>query len=126
MSPEYARHQLGRTAEQLAEQFLQERGFQTITRNLRTPFGEIDLICRRQRLLVFVEVRCRSQAAFMHPVESLTYAKLQRFRRSAQFYLRQHGRSQPYSAMRFDAICVTGKANPTVEHFEDIVAVAEF
>ncbi len=49
----------GRRAERLVGWYLALKGFRTLARNLRTPFGEIDLVVRRGNLVVLVEVKAR-------------------------------------------------------------------
>ena len=54
----------GQHAEDLAAAFLQHHGLELLERNYRCRFGEIDLIARDGKTLVFVEVRMRSSASF--------------------------------------------------------------
>jgi len=56
---------LGRWGEEEAARFLCRLGMKIVERNLRTPVGEIDLIARHGRLLVFVEVKTRRSDAFI-------------------------------------------------------------
>lgn len=50
----------GRLGEQLAARHLEDQGYRCVARNLRTRFGEIDVLLRRRRLYVAVEVKTRS------------------------------------------------------------------
>lgn len=52
----------GRRAEWLALIWLMAKGYWPLARNLRTPFGEIDLVVRRRRTVVLVEVKARGDA----------------------------------------------------------------
>ena len=61
----------GAQAERLAEQFLQGQGLVCIERNYRCAAGEIDLIMRDGNMLVFVEVRLRSNRFFTQAAESV-------------------------------------------------------
>ena len=65
----------GAEAEQLAARHLQGSGLHVIERNFRVRGGEIDLICRDGRPLVFVEVRLRSRGDFGGAAASITAAK---------------------------------------------------
>ena len=65
----------GAQAELLAEHFLQQQGLFCIERNYRCAAGEIDLIMRDQNMLVFVEVRLRSNRFFAQAAESVNYRK---------------------------------------------------
>jgi putative endonuclease len=57
--PEDPRRRLGAKGERLAAQHLEARGFQVIASNFRTRFGELDLVARDERFLVFCEVKTR-------------------------------------------------------------------
>ena len=61
--------------EKIAKQFLEQAGLKTITANFRSRFGEIDLIMRDGRTLVFVEVRFRKTISHGSAEESVTHAK---------------------------------------------------
>ena len=51
--------QRGRRAENIAAMFLRLKGYTILDRRCRTPFGEIDIIARRGKTIVFVEVKAR-------------------------------------------------------------------
>ena len=110
---------LGRWGEAAASRFLQRCGYRIVARNLRTPVGEIDIIARDRRLLLFVEVKTRRSAAFGAPAEAVGPTKQRQILRAAQWYLADHppGRLQP----RFDVIAVMpGPAGePDCEHIEN-------
>jgi putative endonuclease len=99
--------QRGRRAEILACRYLERQGLSLIKRNFHCKCGEIDLIMREANSLVFVEVRYRSSQQFGTAVETILPDKMQRLRRSAEFFLQQHTRfDELYS--RFDVIGITG------------------
>ena len=95
------RSEAGAKAEQLAADFLSARGLTILRRNVRTRFGELDLIARDGDTLVFVEVRLRQKQAFGGAAASITPAKQARMIASARIYLASL-RSEP--ACRFDAV----------------------
>jgi putative endonuclease len=83
--------------------FLRTRGYRVLYRNYRTERGEIDLICRHGRVLVFVEVRTRDRVDFGRPAESIGPAKQEALRYAAERYLAQlDDRATIYH--RFDAV----------------------
>jgi putative endonuclease len=53
------RQTLGAKGERLAAQHLEARGYEVVARNFRTRFGELDLVARDERFLVFCEVKTR-------------------------------------------------------------------
>ncbi len=95
---------LGKWGEDEAAAYLRRRGMKILERNLRTPVGEIDLIVRQGKTLVFVEVKTRSSAAFGSPLEAVGPTKQRQILRAAQWYLGDgKGRGlQP----RFDVVAV--------------------
>jgi len=97
---------LGAEAEQLAAKYLQQQGLIMLTSNYRCKFGEIDLVMRDAKTLVFIEVRLRSNVSFGGGAASITKSKQQKLARTAEHYLQQYGNS----ACRFDAV-VMNKAD---------------
>ena len=91
----------GALAEQQAEQYLQSRGLELVSRNYRSRFGEIDLIMRDGTSLVFVEVRMRRNAGFGGAAASINAQKQQRLILTAHQYLAGLSHTPP---CRFDAI----------------------
>jgi putative endonuclease len=94
----------GREAEALAARHLERRGLREIQRNFRIRGGEIDLICRDGKTLVFVEVRQRSRADFGGAGASITAGKRRRIVLAAQHYLL----AQPDCDCRFDCVLIDG------------------
>ena len=77
---------LGRLGERLAAAHLERSGYQIRARNVRSPYGEIDLIAGRDEWLIFVEVRARQGDSFGDPVETLGPRKQARLRATALDY----------------------------------------
>lgn len=102
---------LGSEAEQVAATYLQQKGLILLENNYRCRFGEVDLIMRDGKTLVFVEVRLRSNSSFGGAGMSITGSKQQKLTRTAEHYLQQHGSS----SCRFDAILMT---KPDIESIE--------
>jgi len=107
--------QRGALAEDAAAAFLASQGLQLLERNYHCRFGEIDLILRDGRTVVFVEVRYRGSKAFGGAGESITSAKREKLLRAARHYL---ARNESYPACRFDAVLLSGD-NPDVEWIRD-------
>jgi putative endonuclease len=106
---------LGRWGEEEAARFLQRLGLKIVERNLRTPVGEIDIIARQGKTLVFVEVKTRRSDAFGTPQEAVGPTKQRQIIRAAQWFLGDgKGRGlQP----RFDVVAVRpGPQGARVEH----------
>jgi putative endonuclease len=102
----------GQIGEKVAVNFLKEQGYEILTVNFKNNsgrrLGEIDIIAREKstRQIVFVEVKTRDFQKYQNtlPEENITYSKLRKLERIAQFYLRiSHLSTDNY---RFDAISV--------------------
>ena len=92
---------LGDRGEQAAAEYLQRKGYAICERNFRVPVGEIDIIARKEGVLVFVEVKTRRSLRFGRPAAAVGWQKQQRIIRAAAWYL-QGKQQQP--ACRFDVI----------------------
>ncbi len=109
---------LGSWGEAAAADYLRGRGMKILERNLRTPLGELDLVARQGKTLVFVEVKTRRGSAFGTPQEAVGPRKQRQILKAAQWYLAQgKGRGlQP----RFDVVAILLAAGGvTVEHIPD-------
>ncbi|MDQ6798839.1 MAG: YraN family protein [Actinomycetota bacterium] len=98
---------LGRRGEDLAAGWYEGHGYAVVARNWRCRAGEIDLIVRRSGVVVFCEVKTRSNGAFGTPAEAVTGAKQARVRRLACRWLA----GQPADRggrIRFDVAAVVG------------------
>ena len=92
----------GREAEARAAHYLERCGQRVVERNFRVRGGEIDLICRDGRTLVFVEVRQRSRGDFGGAAASITASKRRRIVLAAQHYLL----GKPPCDCRFDCVLI--------------------
>jgi putative endonuclease len=111
-----ARQRLGQRGEELAALHLIELGFEIVARNARVGRCELDLIATRGRLVVFCEVRARSSALLIEPVESIDPAKIARVRRAAAQWLAAQGAR--FEQIRFDAASVVMSEPPRLTYFE--------
>ena len=104
---------LGSKAEDAATAFLKQKGYQIVERNVKTLFGEIDIIAKEKGTICFVEVRSRSSTGIIHPFESITHAKRQKLRHLALGYLQEHELLN--ADARFDVVAVIPKENGQFE-----------
>ncbi len=93
----------GQQAEHSAEAHLSRAGLQTLARNWRARGGELDLVMRDGEMLVFVEVRARSSAAFGGAAGSITASKQRRVINAAKQFLMKHQEHVEREA-RFDVV----------------------
>jgi putative endonuclease len=104
------RQRIGRAAEDLVAARLAASGWEVVERNARTRHGELDIVARDGRTLVFVEVkagRAGSPYGPERPVLAVNRRKQQRIRRLATSWMAAHRDLPRYAEIRFDAIGVT-------------------
>ncbi len=98
---------LGAQGEEQAAAYLTKKGHRILARNFRTPGGELDIVSRIGKMLVFTEVKQRSYMAFGGPLGAVTVAKRRRIARTAAAFIKSH-KSVTYDEIRFDVICILG------------------
>lgn len=84
---------------------LSQAGYRIVTRNLRLPGGEIDLVCRDGSTIVFVEVKARWSQRFGSALSAVDARKRRTLRRLAADYLQIVAPNAPY---RFDIVAMDG------------------
>jgi putative endonuclease len=118
---------VGRFGEQCAAEHLSGLGCEILDRNWRVggaggdrpAAGELDLVVRDGRAVVFVEVKTRSGGGFGTPVESVTAEKVRRIRRLAVRWLEAHPEHTP-APVRFDVVGVLrGRNGVEVRHLRN-------
>ena len=102
----------GEITENLACQYLENKGFKLLETNFYCRFGEIDLIMQDNDHLVFVEVRYRRNTNFGSGAESITANKQSKLIKTASAYLQQHAKLAKNPA-RFDVISISGPIETT-------------
>lgn len=120
----------GKVGELLALNYLKRKGFQILEQNFRFgKFGEIDIICKKDDLVIFVEVKSRENIKKGTPKESITDLKKQRIFKSAKFFLMKHPEFSDLN-FRFDFIGIKPKNNLfkrfEIEHIENVFSFDEF
>lgn len=105
----------GARAEALAADYLDRQGLHLLTRNYRVRGGEIDLICRDGKSVVFVEVRLRRSQSFGGAAASITTAKRQRLILAARHWLAK----KPETLCRFDCILMDHLDPTAIEWIKD-------
>jgi putative endonuclease len=110
---------LGDRGENVAARYLRNNGFTIITRNFRCELGEVDIIARQGKTLVFVEVKTRSNEDDAAGEDQVGDHKRNQLTKVAKYYLTRYGVPQPPA--RFDVIAIfwpPGRT-PQVRHTPD-------
>lgn len=112
---------LGAWGEAQAAEYLRKKRYELVAAGYRCRFGEIDLIVKNRKYLVFVEVKLRKSGEFARAMEYVDRHKQDRLRITASMYLSQNPTElQP----RFDVIEIYAPEGmetrrPRVYHLED-------
>ncbi|MCX8030290.1 MAG: YraN family protein [Thermodesulfovibrionales bacterium] len=108
---------IGNRGENIAANYLREKGYLLLHRNYLTPYGEVDIIAKENNTLVFVEVKTRKRMTFGNPYESVTLKKQAKLKNIALFYLKN---IQELYQVRFDVISIKFENGQTkIEHIKD-------
>ena len=109
---------LGRHGEDLAHRYLQKAGYMVVARNYRAGAdSEIDIVARKNDLVVFVEVKSRRTAEFGSPERAIDEKKHKNIIRGARAFTTRG--AIDWSTVRFDVISVVFSDPPTVLHQQD-------
>ena len=116
-----SRRKLGIWGENEAERFLIELGYSIIGRNVRTSYGEIDIVAHKDGFVVFIEVKTRTTQSFGTPEDSITVAKRERLIQSAAAYLQNHPEME--NSWQIDVISIQKINGKPIQitHFENAI-----
>ncbi|MBR3051619.1 MAG: YraN family protein [Selenomonadaceae bacterium] len=115
----------GRLGEDCAAKFLEAQGYTIVARNFRIRSAEIDIIARRDDVLVFVEVKARSDIRHGLPSEAVTFRKQKKIIEAAGVFLQDENFSE--CACRFDIVEVylRGDCVEEINHIENAFEVEQ-
>jgi putative endonuclease len=108
------RQKFGQKGEALAAWYLQKNGYKILEQNYRTQLGEIDIIAKEKKTIVFVEVKSRRSIRYGSPKWSVTPQKQRKISMVALQYLKRT--KQTDARARFDVVAVTSNRDePQIE-----------
>ena len=113
------RVELGRTGEEIAEEYLKREGYEILHRRYRAARKEIDLIARIAQTIVFVEVKTDTSGGFGPPETWVNYRKQKAITQAARAFI-AIGFPQA-EAYRFDVIGIVIRKDkpPEIRHIRD-------
>lgn len=110
-------YELGKKGEQIAIEYLVNKGYKILEENWRFQKLEIDIIAEKDRTLVSVEVKTRSSNDFGNPQEAINPKKIKHLVTAMNQYVIGHNLDVE---VRFDVIAIVkNKATLHIEHLED-------
>lgn len=113
-----ARYKKGIRAERWAQAKLRLSAYGVLTQRYKTPFGEIDVVARRGKTLVYVEVKARASAHLA--LSAVSSQQQRRIVQAAQHFIAQYP-EYAHHTMRFDVMCVVPRPFwlPHIIHVQD-------
>ena len=112
---------IGAWGEETAAAWLAERGFVIVARNVRTPYGEIDIVAKANGVFYFVEVKTLTAPKTFLPEHQITARKREHMLNAAQHYASENG----IDHWQIDVIAIEGKqgGKPVITHFENAIGI---
>ncbi|MGC9366529.1 MAG: YraN family protein [bacterium] len=112
-----SRKSIGKQGECLALQYLKEKGYQLVGKNVRMGRFEIDIIAKQNQTLVFFEVKTRAMDSWDSNFTSWSYAQQKRFLFAVKRYLTDNNLWNKFD-IRLDFIAINS-GNWSIEHIEN-------
>jgi putative endonuclease len=108
----------GVESEDLAAQLMRGQGYAVLAERYKTKFGEVDLVCVRGDMLVFVEVKARK--TYVEGAEAVTFKARRRIENAALFFVSENDAYREHG-MRFDVVIVScdGAGDKSVDHLDN-------
>ncbi|NWF64840.1 MAG: YraN family protein [Chloroflexi bacterium] len=109
---------IGAWGEKTAAVWLASRGYEVSRRNVRTPYGEIDIVAQKNNVIFFVEVKTLTSSKKFFPEHQITPRKREHMLNAAMYYAAENG----IEHWQIDVIAIEGKPGgaPVIQHFENI------
>lgn len=124
MNNKIQNYKKGKEGEEIAREFLIEKGFKLIESNYSNNLGEIDLVMSDRDWLVFVEVKLKIGDKYGTPEEMINKNKLSRVKRTAEaFLILESPISKNFLKYRIDAVCIVleeDKKLRRINYYENI------
>ena len=108
------KRECGNFYEKLATEFLIKNGYTILKNNYTNSQGEIDIICKKENFIIFVEVKYRKNQNYGHPLEAVGIKKQEKIRNTSLVYISENDIGN--SGIRYDVISVLGDK---IEHYKN-------
>ena len=113
---------VGNFGEKLACKYLQKKGYKIISRNTRAKHNEIDIIAKIKEVIVFVEVKTRTNSNFGIAEDAICRYKMNHLNNAINFYLNYKKITHENFRLDYIAININKiKKIANIKHFKDIL-----
>lgn len=110
------KRKIGDFGEDLAAQYMIDKGYEILSRNFSKPYGEIDIIAIKDDIICFVEVKTRKSTQYGYPREAVNYHKQQRIIKASQIFMMENNMNNYF--MRFD-VCEVFTESRKINYIEN-------
>jgi len=112
---------IGGFGEMLAKNYLIKHGYKIIETNVKTSYQEIDIIAKKGKFTIFVEVKTRTSFALGSADTALTVKKIKNYKKVINSYMYDNNFDKRYFRMDLISIDINKKDNKaTIKHYKDI------
>lgn len=119
----YSRKEVGAWGEEVAAQYLRNKGYKIVARHWTHRIGEIDIVAARGGRIIFVEVRTKTSLRYGRPEESVGWHKQEHLRRTANVYMLKHKLGNvPYQIDFLAVMWEAARRVATVRHLENVIS----
>ncbi len=110
---------VGRWGEETAAAYLDQRGYEILARNARTPYGEIDIIAKQGAITIFIEVKTLTSSKNFFPEQNVNARKRGHMLACAEHFAVENA----IDHWQIDVIAIEGKQGlkPKITHFENAI-----
>ena len=111
---------LGKLAEDEATKHLLKNHYKILERNFRTKFGELDIICQKEKTIVVVEVKALTSSEDFYPEQHFTKEKLNKIIKTFNYFLKI--KDLKYKDLRIDLIALEFSSGSLKEirHYQNL------
>lgn len=108
---------LGKAGEEAAAKYLEQNGYTLLDRNWRKNHLELDIVAAKDKELIIVEVKTRSNTDYIEPQDAVNWQKIRRIVVATDAYIKHFCLDVP---VRFDIITAVGEPGAfKIEHIKD-------
>ena len=116
------KQQIGSFGEKLAQNFLIKKNYQILDFNIKIGYYEIDIIAKKEKYYIFIEVKTRSSSFLGSAETALNSQKMRNFKKAVLKYASHHKINENLIKLEFIAVDIDkNKKIAKIKHFEDII-----